>query len=368
MKFIRMYIGIINTIFGSVYPGFANEGGWLGELISAGGAVLSAALGGDSGSKGTSGEIKNNTVSSSNIADKDVLYRDQAVYEMDQMANILSQYSQQDRNFIESSYRPFQQSLMQSNQNLLPVIERVAGATLEQNAKDLLGNEALKGVLRNQATNGNSDIKNAYDSLTQQLSKIPTTEERVGQALTDVESQFKGAGRELARDFASRGQTVSQASRRDLAFEKAKAKAGVAGQAAEASRAEQIGAKQLGLAAAETAGQSQLQLQTGAINSLATLQSAQQAGLATPQIGGVNNPGAGLDAANIEAGVRTAAGLQTFGSRASSDEVTTTKKGIKPPVFTSGATGSQSPTGGLYQIAQPGTEKDRITLGLANPR
>lgn len=340
MSFLNKYTNFINNLFGSVWPGFSNEGGWIGAAISAAGAVLSGALaGGGSSGGGTSGEIKNNTVANANIANKDVLYRDEAVANMDNLAQLLSEFSSTDRNFVENAYRPFQQNIMQTNQNLLPVIERVAGATLEQNAKDLLGNDALKSFLRDKSTGMDKDMSSAYENLTQQLSKIPTTEERVGQALTAVESQFKDAGRQLTRDFASRGQSVSQASRRDLAFEKAKAKAGQAGLAAEKSRAEQIGGAQIGLNAAQSKAQAEAQIQGGAINSLSMLQQAQQAGLATPQIAGVTDPGAGLDAASLQSGITTAAGLQTFGTKDSSDQVTTTKKGIYVPYFQTGDDG-----------------------------
>ena len=348
MQFLRTYISIINKIFGTVYSGFSNEGGWIGEAIAAGGAVLGAVLSGGGGSNNAStGKVENSTVTTTNIADKDVLYRDQAIASMDKFAEQLAQFGANDRAFMENVYQPFQNALMQTNQSLLPMIERVAGATLEANAKDLLGNDALKNTLRNRAGGTNADAEAAMNNLRSQIDNLPSTEERVGQAMASVEGQFKGAGKELARAYQSRGQTVSQSSRRDLAFEKARAKSGAAGLAAEQSRAEHMGAAQMGVNAELAKQQSDATTSATNINSLASLQNAQQAGLATPQVGGVTQTN-GLDAANIQAGVTTAAGLQTFGGRSKDDNVVQTQKGLNMPNITSGATG-QKPTAGLFQ-------------------
>jgi len=342
--------------------------GWLDTAISTGGAILGGLLSDGDTNKGTSGEIKNNTVTNVSIGDKDVIYRQQAVDAMDKLADQLAQFGATDRAFFDNVYQPFQQSIMDTNAALLPVIEQVAGATLEANARDLFGNEALKNTLRGRAGGTDAGIESTMASLRSQIDKIPSIEERVGKALASVEGQFKGAGKELARSFSSRGQAVSQSSQRDLAFEKARAKSGAAGLAAESSRAEQMAGAKLGVDAQLAASQTQAGLQSQATNSLVALQGAQQAGLSTPQVGGVTQAGNGLDAANIQAGVTVAAGTQTFGARTSDDTVTQTAKGLNMPNLTSGATGSLKQPTATMGIAQPGTELDRIQMGLSNPQ
>jgi hypothetical protein len=129
---------------------------------------------------------------------------------------------------------------------------------------------------------------------------------------------------------------VSQASARNLAIEKAKAKSGAAGAAAEAARQEKLNVAERGVALSG-------QAQAGATNQLLGVQAGQQAGLATPQVGGVT-PTEGLGAAQIQAKTETELGTQEFGTRTRADDVTHTQKGIEQPVMSSGASGA-APTG-----------------------
>ena len=210
-------------------------------------------------------------------------------------------------------------------------IEKVAPATLEQNLTDMQENSGIKTMLRDQSAQAGGVGTDALAGFRAEMDKLPTTEERVGQALTRVEGQFGQVGKQLARDFQSRGQTVSQASKRNLAIEKAKAKSGAAGAAEEGARQERLNTLERGVA---VAGQAQV----GATNQLTALQQSQQSGLETPQIAGVQET-TGLEAAKLEGDLQTTQATQEFGTRQKSDDITHTQKGIEKGVVSSGATG-----------------------------
>jgi hypothetical protein len=299
---------------------------------SAADAYFSSDDGGKSKSQTTSiTPVQPKTVSGANMQDFDILYSQQAVDQLKQLTARVEEWSIQDRDFFQNVYQPYQQNIIGTNEALLPTIEKVASSTLEQNARDMQSNTGLKTMLRQQMGIAGVEGAEALRRFTAEFDNIPSQEERVGQALTRVEAQFGQAGKQLARNFQSRGQTVSQASQRNLAIEKAKAKAGAAGAAAEAARAEKLGAAQAGV---QIAGQ----MQAGATGQVVSLQESQQAGLALPQVSGVQQT-EGLAAANLQARTETELGTMEFGTRTKADTVEHTQKGIQEPVMTSGATG-----------------------------
>lgn len=312
-----------------------------GSLATIAGSAIGGLLGdgGDDGDRTTttSATVNPRTVSGGQMQDFDILYSQQAVEQMQELTKRIEEWSTTDRDFFTNTYQPFQENIVRTNEALLPAIEQVAGATLEQNARDMQSNEGLKSMLRDQAgAAGEGQVESLQRFMTE-LDNIPSEEERVGQALTRVEGQFTQAGKQLARDFQSRGQTVSQASQRGLAIEKAKAKAGAAGVAAESSRTERLAAAERGVGVTGS-------VQAGATSQLLGVQAGQQAGLATPQVGGLKET-TGLESATLEAGLATTQATQELGTRTRADSVEQTQAGIKNPVLTTGATG----------VAPPGT-------------
>lgn len=262
------------------------------------------------------------TVSGETATDFDILYNAQAEKDMGALTTQLGDWAQNDRQFFENTFQPFQDSIVQTNQTLLPAIERTAGATLEQNAKDLMSNASLKESFRNVIGATGADIGDVAGRFAAELDNLPTSQERVAEALSNTELQFGQAARDLQKDMASRGQKVSEATKRQLAIDKATAKAGVAGAAAEAARAERRGAL------AEGAGvlSGVQQAQTG---QLSNVQAGQQVGLATPQVGGVVTPGNELT--NIQAGLTETSATKQLGTTSDTSSVEFTQKGIKSP-------------------------------------
>ena len=313
------------------------------SVISGGAQVAGAYLSNSGGGSatGADGKVRNSTTGKSQLSDFDIMYNAASVQSMYDLTNKLDQWSNMDQNFFQNTFQPFQEKLIQTNSDLLPSIEKVAGNTLEANARDLTQNESLKRAFRTSVSGTERQFSGQINSLLRQVNNVPSEEERVGQALASVESQFGQAGKALSRDFQSRGQAVSQASKRSMEFEKAKAKAGAAGAAAEAARAEKMAAteKTLGVL-----GQKSAQ----ATSQLLGVQGGQQAGLATPQVGGVT-PTTGLAGAQLQADLEKTGSQQTFGTRQRQDDVTQVQKGIQNPVLTSGATG-QAPTGGANMM------------------
>jgi len=314
--------------------------------VKAAGAYLTAS--GDSGGDSKTTHItpvQPSTEGTATISDFDILYNANAIEGMYNLTNQLSEWSTQDRDFFQSVYQPYQESIVGTNTALLPTIERVAGRTLEANARDMVSNENLKQMFRGSIGGVNVHTEGAMANLRNELANVPTTEERVGQALTSVEKQFSEAGKQLTADFASRGQAVTQASKRDLAFQKATAKAGAAGAAAEAARGERLRAAQAGVGAELQKTESDVRTRQQETASLVALQNAQQAGLALPQVGGVQQT-TGFEGAGVTAGLTQAGAEQSFGTRQKQDAVTQVQQGVKAPALTAGATGEAPVEGG----------------------
>jgi len=310
-----------------------------------GGAYLSNS-GGD-GNNNNGAKIQPSTTGTTQLSDFDIMYNAASVQSMYDLTSKLDQWSNMDQNFFQNTFQPFQEKLIQTNSDLLPSIEKVAGSTLEANARDLTQNETLKNMFRTSVAGTERQFSGQIDSLLKQVDSVPSEQERVGQALASVESQFGQAGKALTRDVQSRGQAVSQASKRSMEFEKAKAKAGAAGSAAEAARAEKMAATERTLGVlGQKSGQ--------ATSQLLGVQGGQQAGLATPQVGGVT-PTTGLAGAQLQADLEKTGSQQTFGTRTRDDRAVQVQKGVTNPALTSGATG-QMPSAGANMMYAGGNQ------------
>jgi hypothetical protein len=475
---------------------FDGSDSWLGTAISVGGSMLTGYLDSDDEDQEfrPQDKILPKTTSGTDVSNFDVMYSAEAVDALKTLSGQLDDWSKMDRDFFENTFLPYQQTLVQANLEMAGTIEKVAGATLEQNLRDMVSNDLLKNssrllaletakedarlggaskqffeqLAKQQGTNlADTSIDSLFAEIgdlpsaenmkqaaasTQfgveaaklpgmsnmmidaqssqffgELDKLPSTEQAVGEAMTQVESQFTGIGKELARDFASRGQAVSQASKRDLLIEKAKAKSGAARSAEAQNRAERLSgfqagvgvatgvaagesqrqqarveayAKQFNISTAEAASQlerqqakvgaattgagvatqreaqkleqlgagvdvaagvrsSDLEAETvaqagraGATANLIGLQTAQQAGLATTQIGGVEKT-TGLEAAELTSGLVSTEASKTQGTRASNQQAQFTQEGIQEPVFAEIETKSDLPAPGAGSQGQP---------------
>jgi len=228
---------------------------WVAPAIAAAGSVIGGLLGGggDSGSGGVSThkpKILPKTESGEQQSQQDFIFDEAAIGAMSDLADQIGEFADYNESFIRDIYQPVQEQMLRANSSMIPQMEDIAGASLEQMSKDLVSNETLKGLItaRMQGdADPNSLTNKLMKSYETELENLPTEQERVGQALSQVESQFKGAGKQLAKDFASRGQSVSQASKRDLLMNKATAKAGIAETAAEGARKERLSAMERGV-------------------------------------------------------------------------------------------------------------------------
>jgi hypothetical protein len=177
------------------------------------------------------------------------------------------------------------------------------------------------------------DISKFAESFSKQIDDIPSAEQRIGETVSRIEQTFGQAGAEMKRQMASRGLDVSQASQRDLAIEKAKAKAAGVGVAAEASRKEQLAGAQAGVGVAAN-------VQTGQANLLATQQQLTQSGAnLTPQIGGVQATEALSRAGDVGAGLTQSGAEQVLGTTSQTKQAEFTQPGIVTPRFFDKETG-----------------------------
>jgi hypothetical protein len=322
MNFLKSYISGFNRLF----PKFArNQGGWIGAAIMAGGALLGGLMSqsDDGGGDAPKPKILPKTVSGQNVSNFDILYDEEAEVALANLAEQVGQWSQDDRDFFTNTFQPFQQTLIETNQALLPAIEKTAGTSLEEVSRNLFSNRALKDTLSRAIEQIGGDVGQIAGNFKQELDNLPTAEERIGQALTAVEGQFGKAGEALKRDLASRGIGVSQATERQLAIEKAKAKAGAVGAAAEMARTERRQALSEGLGVMSgIQGQSTQQLLGIGAQDLQAGQAATAA-----QVGGTVEPGTKLT--ELQAGLTEAQATKELGTEALTRDIQFTQKGIK---------------------------------------
>lgn len=307
--------------------------------IIAGGAMIGSSLIGAMSKDKDKGypdpEVLPKTVSGQNKSDFDILYDSIAEGQMTELTKQLGDWASKDRDFFKNVYQPFQNDIINTNQQLLPTIEKVASASLEANAKALVTNTKLQDAFSKTAAEGFGDdsrVSEMADNFFTELKNMPSESEMVGQALTAVEGQFEQAGKELTREFASRGQAVSQASKRDLAFQKAQAKAGAAGVAKSGFRSESLQRAEAGLGAATGLAESEQSLKLGAAEGIIGLQdAATRIGESSMgmQVGGLGDVATGEGLADIQAGMTTKAAEKMQGTSTETEDIQHTQKGIK---------------------------------------
>jgi hypothetical protein len=302
--------------------------------ITAAGAIASAMGSDDSGGKAIKPKVLPETVSGNVMQDMEFLFDQEAAESMKQMTTQLAEWGEADRDFFESQFQPFQQALVNTNQALLPLIEKNSTVALDQNVKDLLGSEHLKASFKANITTTGADIGSLASNFAQQIGNLPSEEQRVGEAIASVEQRFGEAGTELKRAMAAKGVGVSEASQRDLAISKATAKAGAGAAAAEGARREKLQATAEGVGVLSSVQSSQSQQLLGQVSA------TQSAATLTPQVGGVQDTQAVSKAGEIGAGLTQAGAEKMLGQESDTKSAQFTQKGVQVPKFFSEETGN----------------------------
>lgn len=332
MNLIKRYCNFINSFLPTRCK---NEGGWLNvaaAAITAAGAVAAAA-GADDGGGGDGGEaykIRPKTESGKSMSDMEMLFDENAEQAMMDLSEQIGQWAADDQGFFQNVYQPFQAELMQTNAKMLPVIERTSANALEFVSRNMVSNETLKSSFKSSIESGQTQLGDVMNSFVSELDNLPSQEERVSQAFSTIEGEFGRAGQELARSMAEQGRVVSQASQRDLAIEKAKAKSGAAGVAGEQVRRERREALAQGVGVIGQTQAAQTQNLLGVEGQ--GLNAAQIAARAADaQVGGVNEADGGTANANIQATLVGQAAQKVLGTSTTTSSVNFTQKGIKNP-------------------------------------
>lgn len=313
--------------------------------ITVGASVASSVFGGGDADGGTPDRPRGTTTEEARSSTEmmfDDVYRDA----MGTLVTKMNEWGDLDRNFFENVYRPFQEDLIASNQQLIPLIAQNSSIALEQSMKDLLSTDDLKRAFESTITDMGDNITATAEQFRQELSNLPTEAERIGQAVSTVEQQFGQAGADIRKRLAAQGYAPSQSTERSLAIEKAKAKAGAVGAAGEAARAERRGAL------AEGAGVF-ANLQASQSGQLAAQQQMAQTGVGlTSNLQQPNQVSDLSQAAQTGADITAGAGLQQTGVSEVQQSVNATSKGINE--HGRSVSGYFSPDGGLV-TGQGGT-------------
>jgi hypothetical protein len=329
--------------------------------VTAAGAIASA-MGSDDSGKAIKPKVLPETVSGNVMQDMEFLFDQEAAESMKQMTAQLAEWGETDRDFFESQFQPFQQALVNTNQALLPLIEKNSTVALDQNVKDLLGSEHLKASFQANITTTGADIGSLASNFAQQIGNLPSEEQRVGEAIASVEQRFGEAGTELKRAMAAKGVGVSEASQRDLAISKATAKAGAGAAAAEGARMEKLQATAEGvgvLSSVQSSQSQQLLGQVGATQAAATL---------TPQVGGVQDTQAVSKAGELGAGLTQAGAEKMLGQESDTKSAQFTQKGVQVPKFFSEETGNVVTASGEDVKSMELTHAEALAKALADQR
>jgi hypothetical protein len=332
--------------------------------ISAAAGIAGSLMGGD-GPEMMKPEVLPATVSGNVTQEMNFMFDLEAGEAMDALVTQMNDWSTTDRDFVEKTFRPFQVNLIEANKALIPGIVANAGEAMKSSLKDLMGGDFLKDAFRNQMEKSGGDISKFAESFSQQIDDIPSAEQRIGETVSNIEQTFGQAGAELKRQMASRGLDVTQASQRDLAIEKAKAKAAGVGVAAEASRKEQLAGAQAGVGVAAN-------VQTGQANLLATQQQLTQSGAnLAPQIGGVQATEALSEAGKVGAGLTQAGAEQVLGTTSETKQAEFTQPGIVTPRFFDKETGKMVDAAGneiKAPVVATNTRQSSFENNLRNKR
>lgn len=332
---------------GSRGPSKINRKNWIGAAITAGAAVVGALAGGDDGGKSSDSgayKVRDKTESSTGLQNMEMFFDENAEQALKNLSDTLGSWAEQDQAFFQEVWQPFQQELITTNANMLPIIEQTSADALEAISRDMVENDTLKDAFRSSIALGDTTMTDTLNSLLTEIDNIPSVEQRVGEALASVEGNFGRAGKELARSMAEQGRAVSQSSERDLAIEKAKAKSGASSLAAEQARLEKQQALQAGLGA--IAGVQEQRI-GGLATTTAAGQKSQELGLGAvgQQVGGVTAAQDGTGKAGIQADLVTQAATKVLGTENVNKSADFTQKGIKNPA----ASGIDIETGGFSQ-------------------
>ena len=301
-------------------------------LVSAGAGIVGSLFGGG-GDDPPKPKVLKSTISNQSESNTNFLFDEEATEAMDNLVTQLNDWSTTDRDFFENTFQPFQANLMEANQQLIPGIVANSGEAMEQSLKDLVGGYFINEAFRNQINQSGGDVSKFAQSFSDQIDNIPSADQRMGEAIAGVEQRFGEAGKELKKQMGAQGLNVSQASQRDLAIEKAKAKAGAVGVAAESARKEQLTGAQAGVGVAGQVQQSQSDM-------LATQQNlAQTAAGITPQLGGVEKTDALSGAGQVGAELTQTGAVKVLGQGTDQKGAQFTQKGVVAPKFYDKETG-----------------------------
>jgi len=301
--------------------------------ISAVGGIVGGLAAASGGASGSMGKIRPSTVSGNAVGAQDFIYDLEAVKAMQDLTSILNEWSGQDREFFENVYQPFQEKLMESNQALLPDIVKNSGAALKANLNDLFDSNMLKDSFREGAMEAGEKVGEFSQRFAEQVDKIPTAEQRIGQAISGVEQRFGQAGAELKKQMGARGLDVSEAGVREMMIGKATAKAGAAAAAGEAARREMMDAT----ATATGVFSSIQEQQAGMLGAERTF--TQTSAEIAPQVGGVADVGTVSEAGGLQAQLTAAEAGKQVGTESEKLDTTITQRGVQVSKFFDPETG-----------------------------
>jgi hypothetical protein len=277
--------------------------------------------------------VQPKTVSGNAVNDMDFQFDAEFTDSMKAFAEQLNSWAAEDRGFYEKHVQPFQAALMESNKALLPSITANSTMSLKQNMIDMFGSEQLKKAFRETISTTGEDIGEFASDFANQISNIPSADQRVGEAVSGIEQQFGQAGADLKKQMGAKGLDVSEAGLRSLAIGKAEALSGGTAAAREAARQEKLAGTSGALGVLGN-------VQTAQSNQLGAQQELTQAGaLLTPQVGGVQEQESVSKAAELGAQTTTAGASKVLGTEAETASAEFTAKGVVQPTFFDSATG-----------------------------
>lgn len=298
--------------------------GFLDSAFDFAGDFLGGVFGGDDNESSVehSTVVNPSTTSGQDQNTVDFMFDESMRTAMTEFATKLSEWGDLDQQFFTDVFQPFQEELIAANQQLLPMIAANAELSLESSIADLTSNKVLKDAFAANTLKLGDQVSATADRFQAELDNLPTEQQRVGQALADVEMQFGKAGAEIKRAAAAQGINVTGADRRDLAINKATAKAGAAGAAAEGARRERMDALAGGAGVFSNLQSSQA-TQMGALQQL-----TQGAANLAPQVGGVQDVTSASAATTAAGNVLTAGGTQQTGVDTENKSITTLEAGV----------------------------------------